>query len=261
MSAKGVFIMADVTMDKIVALAKNRGFVYPGSEIYGGLSNSWDYGPLGVQMKNNIKQAWWKKFVVENPYNVGLDSAIIMNPTTWQASGHIGGFSDPLMDCKCCKSRHRADDLIEDYMHKHGIEENIASWTNEQMEQYVHEHKIPCPVCGNSDFTGVRKFNLMFKTFIGVTEDSTSTVYLRPETAQGIFVNFKNVQRTTRKKLPLASVKSARASATRSLPATSSSVSVNLNKWSSNFSASPAQTLNGSTIGRTSAINGFSISA
>lgn len=202
MSAEGVFIMANVTMDKLVALAKNRGFVYPGSEIYGGLSNSWDYGPLGVAMKNNIKQAWWKKFVVESPYNVGLDSAIIMNPTTWQASGHIGGFSDPLMDCKACKSRHRADDLIEDYMAKHGIEESIAGWTNEQMEQYIAEHKIPCPVCGNSDFTGVRKFNLMFKTFIGVTEDSTSTVYLRPETAQGIFVNFKNVQRTTRKKVP-----------------------------------------------------------
>ena len=194
--------MAQLTMDKLVALAKNRGFVYPGSEIYGGLSNSWDYGPLGVQLKNNIKQAWWKKFVVENPYNVGLDSAIIMNPTTWQASGHIRGFSDPLMDCKSCKSRHRADDLIEEYNQKHGIEENISGWTNEQMEQYIIEHKIPCPVCGNSNFTGVRKFNLMFKTFIGVTEDSTSTVYLRPETAQGIFVNFKNVQRTTRKKIP-----------------------------------------------------------
>ena len=202
MSAKGDNFMAQLTMDKLVALAKNRGFVYPGSEIYGGLSNSWDYGPLGVQLKNNIKQAWWKKFVVENPYNVGLDSAIIMNPTTWQASGHIGGFSDPLMDCKSCKSRHRADDLIEEYNQKHGIEENISGWTNEQMEQYIIEHKIPCPVCGNSNFTGVRKFNLMFKTFIGVTEDSTSTVYLRPETAQGIFVNFKNVQRTTRKKIP-----------------------------------------------------------
>ena len=202
MSAKGVIFMAQLTMDKLVALAKNRGFVYPGSEIYGGLSNSWDYGPLGVQLKNNIKQAWWKKFVVENPYNVGLDSAIIMNPTTWQASGHIGGFSDPLMDCKSCKSRHRADDLIEEYNLKHGLDVNISGWSNEQMEQYIIEHKIPCPVCGNSNFTGVRKFNLMFKTFIGVTEDSTSTVYLRPETAQGIFVNFKNVQRTTRKKVP-----------------------------------------------------------
>ena len=194
--------MAQLTMDKLVALAKNRGSVYPGSETYGGLSNYWDYGPRGVQLKNNIKQAWWKKFVVEIPYNVGLDSAITMNPTTWQASGHIGGFSDPLMDCKSCKSRHRADDLIEEYNQKHGIEENISGWTNEQMEQYIIEHKIPCPVCGNSNFTGVRKFNLMFKTFIGVTEDSTSTVYLRPETAQGIFVNFKNVQRTTRKKIP-----------------------------------------------------------
>ena len=202
MSAKGVIFMAQLTMDKLVALAKNRGFVYPGSEIYGGLSNSWDYGPLGVQLKNNIKQAWWKKFVVENPYNVGLDSAIIMNPTTWQASGHIGGFSDPLMDCKSCKSRHRADDLIENYNAKKGISLNIAGWSNEQMEEYIRDNKIPCPVCGNSDFTGVRKFNLMFKTFQGVTEDSANTVYLRPETAQGIFVNFKNVQRTTRNKIP-----------------------------------------------------------
>ena len=193
---------SEKSMDKIIALCKNRGFVFAGSEIYGGLANSWDYGPLGVQLKNNIKQAWWKKFVVENPYNVGLDSAIIMNPTTWQASGHIGGFSDPLMDCKSCKSRHRADDLIEEYNLKHGLDVNISGWSNEQMEQYIIEHKIPCPVCGNSNFTGVRKFNLMFKTFIGVTEDSTSTVYLRPETAQGIFVNFKNVQRTTRKKVP-----------------------------------------------------------
>lgn len=261
MSAKGVIFMAQLTMDKLVALAKNRGFVYPGSEIYGGLSNSWDYGPLGVQLKNNIKQAWWKKFVVENPYNVGLDSAIIMNPTTWQASGHIGGFSDPLMDCKSCKSRHRADDLIEEYNLKHGLDVNISGWSNEQMEQYIIEHKIPCPVCGNSNFTGVRKFNLMFKTFIGVTEDSTSTVYLRPETAQGIFVNFKNVQRTTRKKYLSASVKSARASATKSHPATSSSASVNLNKWNLNFSASPAPISNGLHIGRTSAINGCSTSA
>ena len=194
--------MAELTMDKIVALAKNRGFVYPGSEIYGGLSNSWDYGPLGVALKNNVKQAWWKKFVTESPYNIGLDSAILMNPMTWQASGHIGGFSDPLMDCKSCKSRHRADNLIEEYMAKHGIDENIAGWSNEQMEAYIAEHKIPCPICGKSDFTGVRKFNLMFKTFIGVTEDSTSTVYLRPETAQGIFVNFKNVQRASRMRVP-----------------------------------------------------------
>ena len=194
--------MAKLTMDKLVALAKNRGFIYPGSEIYGGLSNSWDYGPLGVLLKNNIKQAWFKKFITESEYNVGLDSAILMNPSTWVASGHIGGFSDPLLDCKGCKARHRADTLIEEYMKKKGIEENIASWTNEQMEKYIADNKITCPICGKSEFTPIRKFNLMFKTFIGVTEDSTSTVYLRPETAQGIFVNFKSVQRTTRKKVP-----------------------------------------------------------
>jgi len=191
-----------LTMDKLVALCKNRGFIYPGSEIYGGLANTWDYGPLGVELKNNVKKAWWKKFVQESPYNVGVDCAILMNPSVWEASGHVGGFSDPLMDCRACKSRHRADNLIEDFMKKKGIAENIASWTNEQMEKYVAENKIPCPVCGNSDFTGVRKFNLMFKTFQGVTEDTASTVYLRPETAQGIFVNFKNIQRTSRKKIP-----------------------------------------------------------
>ena len=194
--------MANLTMDKLVALAKNRGFVFPGSEIYGGLANTWDYGPLGVELKNNIKKAWWKKFITESEYNVGLDCAILMNPKVWEASGHIGGFSDPLMDCKSCKSRHRADDLIENWNAKKGITLNIAGWTNEQMEEYIRENKIPCPICGNSDFTGVRKFNLMFKTFQGVTEDTTSTVYLRPETAQGIFVNFKNVQRTTRAKVP-----------------------------------------------------------
>ena len=194
--------MAKLTMDKLVALCKNRGFIYPGSEIYGGLANSWDYGPLGVLLKNNIKAAWWKKFVVESEFNVGLDSAILMNPSVWKASGHIGGFSDPLLDCKGCKARHRADTLIEEYMKKKGIEENIASWTNEQMESYIAEHKIPCPICGKCDFTPIRKFNLMFKTFQGVTEDSASVVYLRPETAQGIFVNFKNVLRTTRRKVP-----------------------------------------------------------
>ncbi len=198
---KGI-IMAKLTMDKIVALCKNRGFIFSGSEIYGGLANTWDYGPLGVSLKNNVKSAWWKKFVTESPYNVGVDCAILMNPTVWEASGHIGGFSDPLMDCKACKSRHRADQLIEDYNAKHGIEENIASWTNEQMEAYIQEKKITCPICGKSEFTGVRKFNLMFKTFQGVTEDNSSTVYLRPETAQGIFVNFKNVQRSSRKKVP-----------------------------------------------------------
>ena len=194
--------MANLTMDKLVALAKNRGFVFPGSEIYGGLANTWDYGPLGVELKNNIKKAWWKKFITESEYNVGLDCAILMNPKVWEASGHIGGFSDPLMDCKACKSRHRADDLIENWNAKKGITLNIAGWTNEQMEEYIRENKIPCPICGDSDFTGVRKFNLMFKTFQGVTEDTTNTVYLRPETAQGIFVNFKNVQRTTRAKVP-----------------------------------------------------------
>ena len=196
--------MADskLTMDKLVALCKSRGFIYPGSEIYGGLANSWDYGPLGVLLKNNIKAAWWKKFVIENPYNVGIDCAILMNPMTWVASGHVGGFSDPLMDCKECHARHRADNIIEDYMKRKGIEENIAAWSLEQMEQYITDNKIPCPVCGNSNFTPIRKFNLMFKTFQGVTEDTASAIYLRPETAQGIFVNFKNVQRTSRKKVP-----------------------------------------------------------
>ena len=190
------------TMDKIVALCKNRGFIYAGSEIYGGLSNSWDYGPLGVEFKNNVKKAWWKKFVTECPYNVGLDSAIIMNPQTWVASGHLGGFSDPLMDCKVCKSRHRADKLIEDYAFQNNLDINPAGWTDDEMSAYIKENHITCPDCGSSDFTPIRKFNLMFKTFIGVTEDSSNTVYLRPETAQGIFVNFKNVQRTTRKKIP-----------------------------------------------------------
>jgi glycyl-tRNA synthetase len=190
------------TMDKIVALCKNRGIIYAGSEIYGGLSNSWDYGPLGVEFKNNVKKAWWKKFVQECPYNVGLDSAIIMNPQTWVASGHLGGFSDPLMDCKVCRTRHRADKLIEDYAFQNGLEDNPAGWTDEQMMDYIKSKHIVCPSCGSSDFTPIRKFNLMFKTFIGVTEDSSNTVYLRPETAQGIFVNFNNVARTTRKKLP-----------------------------------------------------------
>ncbi len=190
------------TMEKIVALCKNRGFVFAGSEIYGGLSNSWDYGPLGVEFKNNVKRAWWKKFVQENRYNVGLDSAIIMNPKTWVASGHLGGFSDPLMDCKVCRARHRADKLIEDYAFQNGTDDNPAGWTDEQMSAFIREHHITCPDCGSGDFTDIRKFNLMFKTFIGVTEESTNTVYLRPETAQGIFVNFKQVARTTRRKMP-----------------------------------------------------------
>ena len=190
------------TMEKIVNLCKNRGFIYPGSEIYGGLANSWDYGPLGVEFKNNVKKAWWKRFVQENKYNVGLDSAIIMNPEAWVASGHVGGFSDPLMDCKSCHARHRADKLIEDYAAANGTNDNPAAWTFEQMQSFIKEKNIPCPVCGGHEFTDIKKFNLMFKTFIGVTEDTSSTVYLRPETAQGIFVNFQNVARTTRKKLP-----------------------------------------------------------
>ena len=194
--------MAQLTMDKLVALCKGRGFIFAGSEIYGGLANTWDYGPLGVELKNNVKKAWWKKFVQENPLNYGVDCAILMNPTVWEASGHVGGFSDPLMDCKSCKSRHRADNLIEDYIAKNNLDLKIAGWTNEQMEQFIKDKKIKCPVCGNADFTGVRKFNLMFRTFQGVTEDSANVVYLRPETAQGIFVNFSNVVRSTRARVP-----------------------------------------------------------
>ena len=185
------------SMEKLVALCKGRGFVYAGSEIYGGLANTWDYGPLGVELKNNIKNAWRKKFIQENPYNVGLDSAILMNPQTWVASGHLGGFSDPLMDCRECKTRHRADNLIEDF---DGTV--VAGWSNEQMMDYIKEKAIPCPDCGKHNFTDIRQFNLMFKTFQGVTEDSKNELYLRPETAQGIFVNFANIQRTTRKKVP-----------------------------------------------------------
>ena len=190
------------TMEKIVALCKTRGYIFPGSEIYGGLANSWDYGPLGVEFKNNVKKAWWQKFVQESRYNVGLDSAIIMNPQAWVASGHVGGFSDPLMDCKQCKARHRADKLIEEYAFQNGTNENPAGWTFEQMAEFIAEKGIACPLCGGKTFTDIKKFNLMFKTFIGVTEDNSSTVYLRPETAQGIFVNFPAVQRSTRKKLP-----------------------------------------------------------
>ena len=190
------------TMEKVVSLCKNRGFIFAGSEIYGGLANSWDFGPLGVEFKNNVKRAWWKKFVQENKYNVGLDSAIIVNPEIWVACGHVGGFSDPLLDCKSCKTRHRADKLIEEYAAANGTNDNPAAWTNEQMSEFIKEKGIVCPDCGSSDFTDIRKFNLMFKTYQGVTEDSTSQLYLRPETAQGIFVNFANVARTTRKKLP-----------------------------------------------------------
>ncbi len=191
------------TMEKIVALCKNRGFVYAGSEIYGGLSNAWDFGPLGVELKNNVKRAWWKKFVQENPYNVGLDSAILMNPEVWVASGHVTTFNDPLIDCRSCKMRHRADKLAEAYNHDNNVTDvNIEAMTGEQLVAYIREKQIPCPGCGKSDFTDIRKFNLMFKTHIGVTEDTQSAVYLRPETAQGIFVNFPNIQRTTRRKLP-----------------------------------------------------------
>ena len=191
------------TMDKIVALCKGRGFVYAGSEIYGGLANSWDYGPLGVELKNNVKKMWLKKFVQESPYNVGLDSAILMNPDVWVASGHVATFNDPLIDCKSCKMRHRADKLVEDYNIANGITDvTVEAMDNDGLIAYIREKNIPCPECGKSDFTDIRKFNLMFKTFQGVNEDTAATVYLRPETAQGIFVNFKNIQRTTRRKIP-----------------------------------------------------------
>jgi glycyl-tRNA synthetase len=201
---EGVFFMKNTekTMDKIVALCKGRGYVFPGSEIYGGLANSWDYGPLGVEFKNNVKKAWWKKFIQESKYNVGLDCAILMNPETWVASGHVGGFSDPLMDCKECKARHRADKLIEDYAFQNGESLVVDGWDKEKMLEYINEHNICCPECGKHNFTDIRQFNLMFKTFQGVTEDTSSELYLRPETAQGIFVNFKSVQRASRKKVP-----------------------------------------------------------
>ena len=192
------------TMEKIVALCKSRGFIYPGSEIYGGLANTWDYGPLGVELKNNVKNAWWQKFVRENPYNVGLDAAILMNPQTWVASGHLKGFSDPLMDCRECHERFRADKLIEDWCQEQSftLPKPIDAFTQDEMKAFVEEHQIPCPTCGKHNFTDIRQFNLMFKTFQGVTENSKNTLYLRPETAQGIFTNFVNVQRTTRKKVP-----------------------------------------------------------
>ena len=192
------------TMEKVVNLCKSRGYIFPGSEIYGGLANTWDYGPLGVEFKNNVKRAWWKKFVQESPYNVGLDAAILMNPQVWVASGHVGGFSDPLMDCKECKERFRADQVIENWCHDNGVEldKAVDSMSMDEMKAFIEEHHIGCPTCGKFNWTDIRQFNLMFKTFQGVTEDAKNTVYLRPETAQGIFVNFQNVQRTTRKKLP-----------------------------------------------------------
>lgn len=193
---------SEKTMDKIVSLAKNRGFIFPGSDIYGGLSNTWDYAPLGVQLKRNIKSLWWKRFVKQSKYNVGMDSAILMNPQVWVASGHVGGFSDPLMDCKSCKSRFRADHLVEDYLSAIGEKSEVGTWSDREVKDYIDNNDIVCPNCGKKDFTDIRKFNLMFKTFQGVTEDSQSEIYLRPETAQGIFVNYKAVQRSTRKKIP-----------------------------------------------------------
>ena len=190
------------SMEKIVALCKNRGFIYPGSDIYGGLANSWDYGPLGVELKNNVKKAWWKKFVQESKYNVGVDCAILMNPRVWEASGHVAGFNDPLIDCKNCKARGRADKIIEEWANKQGEEINVDGWGDEQLAQYIKDNDVRCPQCGSANLTNIRKFNMMFKTYQGVTEDSQAEIYLRPETAQGIFVNFKNVQRTTRRKIP-----------------------------------------------------------
>jgi glycyl-tRNA synthetase len=195
-------MIVEKTMEKIVALAKNRGFVFAGSEIYGGLANAWDYGPLGVELKNNVKEAWWRKFIQESPYNVGIDSAILMNPQVWVASGHVGGFSDPLIDCKECKSRHRADKLVEEWGKQNNIDITVDGWPNEQLMGYIKEKEVKCPKCGSLNYTDIRKFNLMFKTFQGVTEDSKSEIYLRPETAQGIFTNFRNVQRSTRRKIP-----------------------------------------------------------
>ncbi|WP_201713528.1 glycine--tRNA ligase [Rossellomorea arthrocnemi] len=191
-----------MSMEQVVNLAKHRGFVFPGSEIYGGLANTWDYGPLGVELKNNIKKAWWKKFVQESPYNVGLDASILMNPQTWVASGHVGNFNDPMIDCKQCKTRHRADKIIENALEEKGIEMIVDGLSFEKMEEIIKEHDIACPDCGSHDFTDIRQFDLMFKTHQGVTESSTNEIYLRPETAQGIFVNFKNVQRSMRKKMP-----------------------------------------------------------
>lgn len=194
---------SEKSMEKVVSLCKNRGIIYPGSEIYGGLANTWDYGPLGVEFKNNVKKAWWKKFVQQSKYNVGLDSAILMNPEVWVASGHVGSFSDPLIDCKECKSRFRADKLIEDFYFENNLGDiNVDGWENEKVEELMKEKNICCPNCKKQNFTGIRRFNLMFKTFQGVTEDSKSEIYLRPETAQGIFVNFKNIARTSRKKVP-----------------------------------------------------------
>ena len=191
--------MKDLKMEDIVLYSKQYGYVFQGSEIYGGLSNSWDYGPLGRELKENIKRAWTQKFIQENIYNVGLDSAILMNPNVWVASGHVANFADPLVDCKKCKSRHRADKLVEEFTEG---KESGDGWSNEELENFIRDNGIVCPNCGSTDFTPIRKFNLLFETHIGVTEDTKSTVYLRGETAQGIFVNFNNVQRAMRLKVP-----------------------------------------------------------
>ena len=224
--------MVKITMDELVAYLKHQGFVFQGSEIYGGLANSWDYGPLGVEVLNNIKKAWWKKFVQESPYNVGLDSSIILSPLVWEASGHLKSFSDPLVDCKACKMRFRADKLIEDF----DSTVNVEKMKDDDLDKFIEEHKVPCPNCGKADFTKIRKFNLMYKTYQGVVEDSTSVVYLRPETAQGIFVNFKNVQRTTRKKVPFGIGQIGKAFRNEITPGNFILELVSLNKWKCNFS-------------------------
>ena len=250
------------TMEKIVALAKARGFVYPGSEIYGGLANTWDYGNLGVELKNNVKKAWWQKFVQESPYNVGVDCAILMNPQTWVASGHLGGFSDPLMDCKECHERFRADKLIEDWAadNNFDIGGSVDGWTQEQMKNFIDEHEINCPTCGKHNFTDIRQFNLMFKTFQGVTEDAKNTVYLRPETAQGIFVNFKNVQRTSRKKIPFGIGQIGKSFRNEITPGNFTFRTREFEQMELEFSANLAQTLSGSDIGESIASTGLKLS-
>ena len=244
----------EVTMEKLTALAKNRGFIFPGSEIYGGLANTWDYGPLGVELINNVKKAWWKKFVQESKHNVGIDAAILMNPEVWVASGHVGGFADPLIDCKSCKARFRADQLIEDFLKKEGIEDvTVDGWSNEKLESFIGEKGIKCPECGKADFTGIRQFNLMFKTFQGVTEDSRAEIFLRPETAQGIFVNFRNVQRTSRKKIPFGIAQIGKSFRNEITRGTLSSEQGSSSRWSWSFSASREPTWNGLPTGRITA--------
>ena len=242
------------TMDKIIALCKGRGFIFQGSEIYGGLANAWDYGPLGVEFKNNVKRAWWKKFVQENRYNVGLDCAILMNRQVWVASGHVGNFNDPLMDCKACKARFRADKLIEDWGKEHGEEIEADGWSNEQLETFIEEKQIPCPTCGKHDFTGIRKFNMMFKTYQGVTDDASNEIYLRPETAQGIFVRMWQDRHDANCRL--VSARLARASVMKSRRVTLRSVHVNLSRWSLSSSACRVRILNGSSTGAATAATG-----